>query len=80
MPTLVPAVISTGAAQKNERSLPKSAITEAASIQQAVQIKELEAKIKRLEAENKANAETAKEQKLIQQVVMPQIVSLTQRV
>ena len=62
------------------QSLPKSSSTAGGSVKQAVQIKELEDKIKRLEEQNKANAEIVKEQKLIQQVVMPQIVSLTQRV
>lgn len=56
---------------KNEPSLPKSVSSVEAPTQQAIQIKELEDKIKRLEAQNKANAETAKEQRLIQQVVMP---------
>ena len=72
--------ISIGLKRKEEQAHHKDTNFVEASIQQALRIKELEAKIKRLEEQNKANAETVKEQRMIQQVVMPQIISLTQRV
>jgi hypothetical protein len=47
------------------------------SIQQALRIKELEAKIARLEEKQKSNAQIISQQNMMQQLVMPSIISLS---
>lgn len=47
------------------------------SISQALRIKELEAKIARLEEKQKSNAQIISQQNMMQQLVMPSIISLS---